>query len=95
MPFLHMKGLHSAVMWLTGRVMKAAQSPAFSTGASDFDFSRLLNLTRGRDFSGNGSGDWSSCAEDLKELAIMVDVIAYSYACSLRREMPARSKKPQ
>ena len=36
--------------------------------------------------------DWSSCAADLKELAIMVDVVAYSYASSLRREMQKQVK---
>jgi hypothetical protein len=43
-PFLHMKGLHSAIMWLTGRVMKAAQSPSFSTGASKIDFSATVKI---------------------------------------------------
>lgn len=28
-----MKGLHYAIMWLTGRVLKVASSPSFSTGA--------------------------------------------------------------
>jgi len=39
-----MKGLHSAIMWLTGRVMKAAQAASFSTGASKMDFSTTVKI---------------------------------------------------
>jgi hypothetical protein len=93
-PFLHMKGLHYVIMWLTCKVLTLASSPSFSTSNQTSPVVALLeaNPCVG---SINSSNDWTSCATDLKELAVMVDVVAYSYACSLRREMPNRTSKRQ